>query len=59
MSTNYVADEEALRAAGITGINFALPMSSELWNGWHTRSLTAASSLRQLLESPWKKCPLP
>ena len=30
MSTNYVADEEALRATGVTGINFALPMSSEL-----------------------------
>lgn len=30
MSTNYVADEEALRASGVTGINFALPMSSEL-----------------------------
>ena len=30
MTTQYVADEEALRAAGITGINFALPMSSEL-----------------------------
>ena len=31
MSTNYVADVEALRAAGITGINFALPASSELF----------------------------
>ena len=30
MSTNYVADEGALRASGVTGINFALPMSSEL-----------------------------
>jgi NADPH2:quinone reductase len=30
MSTNYVADEAALRACGVTGINFALPMSSEL-----------------------------
>ena len=30
MTTNYVADEAALRAAGVTGINFALPMSSEL-----------------------------
>jgi len=30
MSTNYVADETALRASGVTGINFALPMSSEL-----------------------------
>ena len=30
MSTNYVADEAALRANGVTGINFALPMSSEL-----------------------------
>jgi NADPH:quinone reductase len=30
MSTNYVADEAALRAGGVTGINFALPMSSEL-----------------------------
>ena len=30
MSTNYVADEAALRASGVRGINFALPMSSEL-----------------------------
>ncbi|HEX6395660.1 MAG TPA: NADP-dependent oxidoreductase [Acidimicrobiales bacterium] len=30
MSTNYVADEAALRASGVTGINFVLPMSSEL-----------------------------
>jgi NADPH2:quinone reductase len=30
MSTNYVADEAALRASGISGLNFALPMSSEL-----------------------------
>jgi len=30
MSANYVADEAALRASGVTGINFALPMSSEL-----------------------------
>jgi NADPH:quinone reductase len=30
MSTNYVADEAALGARGVTGINFALPMSSEL-----------------------------
>jgi threonine dehydrogenase-like Zn-dependent dehydrogenase len=30
MSTNYVADEAALRASGVTGINFALPMSREL-----------------------------
>jgi NADPH:quinone reductase len=30
MSTNYVADEAALRASGVTGINFALPMSSKL-----------------------------
>jgi len=30
MSTNYVADEAVLRASGVTGINFALPMSSEL-----------------------------
>jgi D-arabinose 1-dehydrogenase-like Zn-dependent alcohol dehydrogenase len=30
MSANYVADEAALRASGITGINFALPMSSAL-----------------------------
>src|SRR6478736_4400263 len=30
MSTNYVADEAALRASRVTGINFALPMSSEL-----------------------------
>ena len=30
MSANYVADEAALGASGVTGINFALPMSSEL-----------------------------
>ena len=30
ISTNYVADQAALRASGVTGINFALPMSSEL-----------------------------
>ena len=30
VTTQYVADQDALRAAGITGINFALPMSSEL-----------------------------
>jgi NADPH:quinone reductase-like Zn-dependent oxidoreductase len=30
ISTNYVADEAALRANEVTGINFALPMSSEL-----------------------------
>jgi NADPH:quinone reductase-like Zn-dependent oxidoreductase len=30
VTTRYVADEEALRATGITGINFALQMSSEL-----------------------------
>ena len=30
MSTNYVADEGRLRGRGVTGINFALPMSSEL-----------------------------
>jgi NADPH:quinone reductase len=30
MSTNYVADEAALRTTGVSGINFALPMSSEL-----------------------------
>jgi NADPH:quinone reductase len=30
VTTQYVADEDALRAAKITGINFALPMSSEL-----------------------------
>jgi NADPH:quinone reductase len=30
MSTNYVADEAALRARGVRGINFALPMSSQL-----------------------------
>src|SRR4029077_14986327 len=28
LTTQYVADEEALRATGITGINFALQMSS-------------------------------
>jgi len=31
VSTNYIADVEALRAAGITGVNFALPASSELF----------------------------
>jgi NADPH:quinone reductase-like Zn-dependent oxidoreductase len=30
-TTLYVADEKALRAAGITGINFALQPSSELF----------------------------
>ena len=30
VTTQYVADQDALRAAEITGINFALPMSSEL-----------------------------
>jgi len=30
LTTRYVADEEALKSSGITGINFALPMSSEL-----------------------------
>jgi NADPH2:quinone reductase len=30
VTTKYVADQDALRAAKITGINFALPMSSEL-----------------------------
>jgi NADPH2:quinone reductase len=30
VTTQYVADEDALRAAGITGINFALQMSSEI-----------------------------
>ncbi len=30
MSTNYVADDAALAASGVTGINFALPMSREL-----------------------------
>jgi NADPH:quinone reductase-like Zn-dependent oxidoreductase len=32
VTTQYVADEPALRAAGITGVNFALPMSTELLN---------------------------
>ena len=31
VSTNYVADEEALRTTGVTGINFALQASSELF----------------------------
>jgi NADPH:quinone reductase-like Zn-dependent oxidoreductase len=31
VTAQYVADEEALRAAGITGVNFALPSSSELF----------------------------
>jgi NADPH:quinone reductase len=30
-TTQYVADEKALGAAGITGVNFALPASSELF----------------------------
>jgi NADPH:quinone reductase-like Zn-dependent oxidoreductase len=31
VTTRYVADEEALQAGGITGVNFALPSSSELF----------------------------
>jgi NADPH:quinone reductase-like Zn-dependent oxidoreductase len=31
VTTQYVADEEALDASGVTGINFALPASSELF----------------------------
>jgi threonine dehydrogenase-like Zn-dependent dehydrogenase len=31
VTTQYVADEEALGTTGITGINFALPASSELF----------------------------
>jgi NADPH:quinone reductase-like Zn-dependent oxidoreductase len=31
VTTRYVADEEALRAGGITSVNFALPSSSELF----------------------------
>ena len=31
VTTQYVADEETLGAAGISGINFALPASSELF----------------------------
>jgi hypothetical protein len=31
VTTQYVADEEALGATGITGINFALQPSSELF----------------------------
>ena len=31
MTTQYVADADALRAAGITGVNFALQPSSELF----------------------------
>jgi NADPH:quinone reductase-like Zn-dependent oxidoreductase len=31
VTTQYVADEEALDATGVTGINFALPASSELF----------------------------
>jgi NADPH2:quinone reductase len=31
MSTNYVADEAALRTTGVSGINFALQASSELF----------------------------
>jgi NADPH2:quinone reductase len=30
LTTRYVADDETLRSSGVTGINFALPMSSEL-----------------------------
>jgi NADPH:quinone reductase-like Zn-dependent oxidoreductase len=59
VSTNYVADEEALRTSRVTGVNFALPMSSALLQRLAPRSLTAASSLHQSLESPWKKCPQP
>jgi NADPH:quinone reductase len=33
VTTLYVADEDALRAAGVTGINFALQPSSELFAG--------------------------
>ena len=31
MTTQYVADEQALRAKGVTGINFAFQPSSELF----------------------------
>ena len=31
VTTQYVADEEALKAVGITGVNFALPSSSALF----------------------------
>jgi threonine dehydrogenase-like Zn-dependent dehydrogenase len=31
VTTQYVADEKALGATGITGVNFALPSSSELF----------------------------
>ena len=31
VTTQYVADEAALGASGVTGINFALPPSSELF----------------------------
>jgi len=31
VTTQYVADEKALAASGITGVNFALPSSSELF----------------------------
>ncbi len=31
VTTQYVADEEALGAIGVTGVNFALPASSELF----------------------------
>jgi hypothetical protein len=30
LTTRYVADEEPLHASGVTGTNFALPISSEL-----------------------------
>jgi NADPH:quinone reductase len=30
VTTRYVADEQALRGTGVTGVNFALPMSTEL-----------------------------
>ena len=31
MTTRYVADDKALAATGITGVNFVLPASSELF----------------------------
>ena len=60
MTTQYVADEDALRAAGITGINFALQIVQRApRSGWQKPSLTDASSSRQSLVYPLKKRPLP
>jgi NADPH2:quinone reductase len=59
MSTNYVADEAGLGAGGVTGINFALQMSSELLERLAQAVIDGRIVTPPLLESPWKKCPLP